>query len=190
MDHNLIFDKLWKEYSKTNPSANTIHNLLKDKGETIVNDHVAFRTFDLPGIDLEAIAAPFIKSGYKESGDYIFEAKRLRAKHYEHKSDPLAPKVFISELITSDFSEIVQSTAKKIAEATLASIKNSDELVFALNPWGKPSYEMYKKLLEESEYAAWLYVWGFRANHFTIFINFLEKFKAIEDLNEYLKSCL
>ena len=46
----------------------------------------------------------------------------------------------------------------------------------------------YKKLLEESEYAAWMYVWGFRANHFTIFINYLEKYTSIESLNQFLKS--
>ena len=32
-----------------------------------------------------------------------------------------------------------------------------------------------------------MYVWGFRANHFTIFINYLEKIDSIESLNTFLK---
>ncbi len=187
MNHNLIFEKLWKEYSETNPSANQIHSLLEKRGEKIVNDHVAFRTYDIPGIDIKALSAPFINAGYVEKGEYFFETKRLRAKHYEHNSDPLAPKVFISELITADFSEFVQSTAREAAEQTLAAINTPDDLIFALVPWGKASFETYSKLLEESEYAAWMYVWGFRANHFTIFINHLDNFDSIESLNTFLK---
>lgn len=187
MDHNLIFEKLWKEYSETNPSANHIHAMLEEHGEKIINDHVAFRTYDIPGIDIKALSGPFIEAGYVEKGEYFFERKRLRAKHYEHSSDSEAPKVFISELITSDFSEIVQTTARKIAEKTLAHIKETGDLIFALTPWGQTSHKTYLKLLEESEYAAWMYVWGFRANHFTIFINFLEKYSSIEILNNKLK---
>jgi hypothetical protein len=43
------------------------------------------------------------------------------------------------------------------------------------------------KVLEESEYAAWMYVYGFRANHFTINVNALSNFKNLEELNTYLK---
>jgi hypothetical protein len=187
MDHKQIFEKLWKEYSETNPGAKQIHAILEGHGEKIINDHVAFRTYDIPGIDIEALSSPFMKAGYVEKGEYFFESKRLKAKHFEHSADPLAPKVFISELISSDFSEVVQRAASLIAGQTLEAVKNTDELIFALTPWGETSYYTYKKLLEESEYAAWMYVWGFRANHFTIFINYLEKFTTIESLNEFLK---
>ena len=36
------------------------------------------------------------------------------------------------------------------------------------------NYEKYIELSEESEYAAWLYVWGFCPNHFTISVNHLD----------------
>ena len=188
MDHNLIFEKLWNDYTALNPSAGTIHQLLNSRGEKIVNDHVAFRTFDIPGIDIEAISTIFKKHGYVEAGKYFFEEKRLRAKHYEHETDELAPKVFISELITADFSETVQSMAREVAAATLASVGSSMELVFAGVPWQAASYKLYSSLLSESEYAAWMYVWGFRANHFTIFVNHLRTIGSIEELNEILKS--
>ena len=50
------------------------------------------------------------------------------------------------------------------------------------------SYEIYEQLREESEYAAWLYVFGYRANHFTVSINHLENFKGIGEVNSFLKS--
>ncbi len=52
---------------------------------------------------------------------------------------------------------------------------------------GEPSYETYTKLREESEYAAWLYVYGFRANHFTVSINSLKKYDTVQKVNQFLK---
>lgn len=187
MEYQKLFKKLWSGYSEMNPSAHTIRHLLEAMGENIVNDHIAFRTYDIPGIDIESLSKVFREAGYAERGSYTFEKKKLRAKHYEHTDDPLAPKVFISELITSEFSSLVRETARMVAESTRENISGINELVFALNPWGPPSYEVYRRLLEESEYAAWVYVYGFRANHFTIFINYLEKFRDIQSLNLYLK---
>ena len=57
MEHNKIFEKFWEEYSATNPSAKRIHKMLDERGETIVNDHVAFRTYDLPGINIDALSS-------------------------------------------------------------------------------------------------------------------------------------
>ena len=188
MEHKSIFSKLWREYSNLNPSVNRIHSLLEAEGENIINDHVAFRTYDIPGINMDSLSQVFLKSGYVPKGDYFFKKKRLRAKHYEHETDELAPKVFISELITSDFSEVVHNTAKMVAEKAKSEINDPDRLIFAGAPWDNSDYETYKKLLSESEYAAWMYIWGFRANHFTIFINHLKNISTIEDLNDLLKS--
>jgi len=33
-----------------------------------------------------------------------------------------------------------------------------------------------------------MYVFGFRANHFTVFVNHLKTLKSIEEINEFLKS--
>ncbi len=49
------------------------------------------------------------------------------------------------------------------------------------------SYEVYRKLLEESEYAAWFYVFGFRANHFTVSVNSLNLYNSLEKVNQLLK---
>ena len=42
-------------------------------------------------------------------------------------------------------------------------------------------------LLEESEYAAWTAAWGYRANHFTVSINYLNNYNTIQSVNETLK---
>ena len=68
----------------------------------------------------------------------------------------------------------------------LQDLPTAENLIYSQNPWIKPSYKNYQQLREESEYAAWMYVFGFRANHFTVFVNFLENFQSLEELNNFL----
>ena len=42
-------------------------------------------------------------------------------------------------------------------------------------------------LREASEYAAWVYSYGYRANHFTISINHLKQYDTIEKVNSFVK---
>lgn len=186
MSYKEVLAKLWIDYSRINPSINKIHTMLQAEGESIVNDHIALRTFDLPAINIEKLSQAFLACGYKEMATYHFEQKKLNAKHFEHESDTMAPKVFISELITDRFSTFLQEKAKEVELKVLDQHVESNELIYLKNPWAPISFETYKILLEESEYAAWLYVYGFRANHFTIFINHLKKYNSIEKLNQFL----
>ncbi|MBE7661133.1 DUF1338 domain-containing protein [Tenacibaculum finnmarkense] len=182
-----IFDKLWKEYSERTPSAQKINDLFKAKGNEIYNDHVAFRTFDDERVNIEVLAAPFLAAGYKECGDYTFEAKKLYAKHYEHKTDKNAPRVFISQLKTKEFSAELQATVKRLIDGLSEEDLNPAELVFKGRLWEQPSFEVYEKLQAETEYAAWLYVNGFCSNHFTVDVNKLDTFKSLQEVNEFLK---
>jgi hypothetical protein len=188
MSYTNIFDRLWKDYILENPSAGKIYNLFRDAGEKVQNDHIAFRTFNDPRMELSVLAQIFIKNGYIEKGEYIFEDKHLFAKHYEHSSDSEAPRVFISQLIIEDFSTFLQKVIKKTINSVNDEIYNSEDIIFKGSLFKNPSFEIYNKLREESEYAAWLYVFGFRANHFTVSINALKKFNTIEKVNEYIKS--
>jgi len=182
-----IFKRLWTDYTTQNPSAKKLYELFTSEGETVLNDHIAFRTFDDPRINVDALARVFLERGYEEKGQYEFEAKHLFAKHFEHKTDKSAPRVFISQLKTKDFSDYLQKTVKSVVDQIPEDKLKSDELIFSGNVWGSPSYETYQKLREESEYAAWVYVYGFRANHFTVSINALEKYDTIEKVNQFLK---
>ena len=47
--------------------------------------------------------------------------------------------------------------------------------------------QTYEKLLEVSEYAAWMAAFGFRPNHFTVNVNALKTFKGLEEVNQFLK---
>lgn len=187
MQKESIFDQLWKIYTDQNPSVQRIHDLFTAGGEQVLNDHIAFRTFNDPRVNIEVLAKPFIKAGYEEKGEYIFEAKKLFAKHYEHKTDAQAPRVFISELKLEEFSDFLQETVKTAIDQIPPEMLQSDDLIFAGNLWGTPSYETYEQLRQESEYAAWLYVYGFCANHFTVSVNGLESLNSVEDVNSFLK---
>lgn len=182
-----IFDALWSEYIRKTPAVKEVYDLFTAEGETVLNDHIAFRTFDGPRVNIEVLAKPFIEAGYVEKGEYHFQAKKLFAKHYEHISDTDAPRVFISQLLTSQFTDFVQETVSSWIDAIPSQDLASDQLIQMGNPWTKPSFDTYEKLRDESEYAAWLYVYGFCANHFTVGINALKKLNNIQLVNQFLK---
>lgn len=188
MKYQQVFDRLWGIYTTQNPSTKKVYDLFVSEGETVINDHIAFRTFRHPSIGIDRLSKVFLDSGYTFMGDYHFESKKLYAKHFEHATDPDAPRVFISELKVEEFSPFLQETVKSWTEAISASALNSDDLIFSGNQSGVPSFEVYEKLRQESEYAAWLYVNGFCANHFTVSVNRLKKFDSIQKVNSFLKS--
>jgi len=188
MNYTEIFNRLWKDYILQNPHVKEVHDLFVKHGEFVVNDHIAFRTFNDSRINLEKLAKPFLKAGYVEKGSYKFDNKYLVAKHYEHYSDELAPRVFISELLIEDFSEKFQETVKNIINNVSDDVLNSEYLIFSGIIFGKPLLSIYNNLRQESEYAAWLYIFGFRANHFTVSVNHLKQFDSIEKVNNLLKN--
>lgn len=187
MLHTAVLEKLWKNYTEVTPSAYKIHDLLESKGDQIENDHIAFRTFDHPKVNIAKMAAIFEQTDYVEKGEYHFEAKKLYAKHFEHATDKSAPKIFISELKTAEFSPKLQAIVKQCVEAIPEENLLAENMVFSGRSWGAISHDTYHELRAESEYAAWLYVYGFRANHFTVFVNRLESMNSLEEMNAFLK---
>ena len=183
-----IFERLWEQYTAENPGAGKIFQLFQDEGERVVNDHVAFRTFDDPRVNIDILAKPFIEAGYKPAGEYYFETKKLRARHYELPGFPESPRVFISELMLDEFSEELQHTIREQLDAIPQELLVSPELIFQGSIFPSISHAMYNSLREESEYAAWMYAFGYRANHFTVSINYLKNFEGIEEVNSFLKS--
>lgn len=188
MKYEKIINTLWDVYTGQNPSVQKVYDLFVSHGEDVVNDHIAFRTFDDKRVDLDVLARVFKENGYVEKGQYQFEQKKLFAKHFEHTEDENAPRVFISQLLTSEFSGYLQETVRQSIGDIPAGKLGSDDLIYSGNLWGAPSFDIYNKLKSESEYAAWLYVYGFCANHFTVSINHLSSFPKIEDVNKLLKS--
>ncbi len=182
-----VFDKLWSDYITQNPSAKQVYDLFIGNGEEVLNDHIAFRTFNDHRVNIDVMAREFINAGYIYKGSYNFEEKKLNARHYEHKEFRDAPRVFISELRTEEFSPFLQETVKNILNNIPGEHIGKGDLIFKGNLWGTPSYEVYNKLRDESEYAAWVYVYGFRANHFTVSINGLKKLTEVEQVNQFIE---
>lgn len=181
-----IFARLWRQYTQDNPTAAKIHRLFTELGEIVVNDHIALRTFDDPRVSIDVLAKPFIQNGYREGGHYDFPVKKLFARHYEHDK-PHMPKVFISELQLDKMTQDLKRTATACIDAIPEKLLTETELLFSGTSWGPLDYPTYKSLLMESEYAAWMYAYGFRANHFTVSVNNLKKFEEVAELNAFLK---
>lgn len=110
----------------------------------MLNDHIAFRTFNDARINTEVLAREFLNVGYEYKGSYYFEQKKLNAKHYEHKDFPDAPRVFISELIVEEFSPFLQETVKGLIDAIPSGLTGKSELVYAGNLWGTPLMKFTK----------------------------------------------
>ncbi|MEW6984552.1 DUF1338 domain-containing protein [Colwelliaceae bacterium 6471] len=180
-----LFDKIWQSYIEVTPSAGKVHQLL-GSGNDVINDHVAYRTFNIEKVNIDKLAAPLIALGYKECGQYTFEAKKLNAKHFEHE-DTTLPKVFISELLVEEFSSETQAIINKIVDAIDEEKVGNAEFLYSGTQW-KISSSEYDILLAESEYAAWVAAWGYRANHFTVSINHLRDYNSIEDVNAAVKN--
>ena len=181
-----FFTKLWQQYSVISPQAVDIHQLFANHGEEIVNDHVAFRTFADSHIGIDILEDEVLALGYKHLDSYQFDVKKLDARCYVHDNSPT--KIFISELRWQSLSESCQVIIQDIIEQaknTLMSplLERSSQglspLLSAGRLWQLPSYADYQTLAAESEYAAWLSVWGLRANHFTIFVNYLKHYPEL-----------
>ncbi|MBL4900651.1 MAG: DUF1338 domain-containing protein [Colwellia sp.] len=180
-----LFDNIWQQYLTVTPSANQIQKLLGN-GNDVINDHIAYRTFNIEKVNLNQLAKHFLSIGYTECGQYNFTAKKLTAKHFEH-SDSTIPKVFISELRVDEFSVEVQTIIHNLVNQLPDNISEQKDFLYSGRPWKICSAD-YKTLLETSEYAAWLAAWGYRANHFTVSINHLDAFDSIIDVNNTLKN--
>ncbi|TWT47914.1 hypothetical protein KOR42_41120 [Thalassoglobus neptunius] len=180
-----LFDKLWISFCEMNPQSSAIVEMLTKRGERVVNDHVAFRTFNDPRVSIDVLAKPFVESGYAAKGEYQFPQKKLFARHYEHPL-PERPKVFISELLLEEMSPQLQSTVQELLSEGEELISKAPELCLLGRPWTVTS-QQYTALSEESEYAGWLSAYGYCANHFTVLVNALAHIDSLEELNSLLK---
>ena len=188
MDNTIesLLTAMWVDYLQLAPDAQSIYDLFAaDNDGEVINDHIALRTFNLPRVNLNVIARPFLEHGYVDGDEYEFPARKLYARHFQHP-DPALPKVFISELLVEQLSDKAQEIINN-----LVSQINSDQITHPCfccsgRPWDI-SISEYETLLEESEYAAWVAALGYRANHFTVSINHLKSLDDIHQLNSKLQ---
>ena len=173
---------IWDAYEEITPSAELIRKVLNLDNYEFFNDHMAYRSIQSDGVGIKELAKPFQEHGWKIKDSYNFKEKKLKAIHLEHTKKPHLPKVFISEIILSYFTDELQS----VMQSCSAEVKKSGNLLSHGRSWDI-NKKTYDALLQESEYAAWLYLHGYRVNHFTIRVNDLENHNMntlIDLLNE------
>ena len=206
-----LFDELWDVYRGRVAYVQTYEQLVRSRGATFVNDHIAFRTFaaQQPLTGIASLSRLFEVLGYRAAGVYHFEDKHLNATHYQH-SNPRFPKIFISELRTWELGAAAATILKytrrhrpAMEQALLAELcswqgedggRRQDLLQvvrrqFLELPWPVPERRDVEELHRVSQYAAWVLVHGYNVNHFTSLVNShgVDSLNDLDKTNEALR---
>lgn len=194
-----LLTKLWAMYLERVSYAREYQQLVIKKGGSVVNDHIAFRTFNThTGEQPEGIRAiRHIISclEYVPVEKYDFKKKKLKAVHFEHP-DSMFPKLFVSQLEVDQLPEWAQQVIKNTVKDTpyllsdqsiglLSTLKAKGELPrmagdalvidlaqYFRRPWSIPQKDDVLKINDISQYAAWVLLHGNAVNHFTAFVNY------------------
>jgi len=179
------FEALWDDYSAMAPRVSAIKSRLEDRRESVLNDHIAFRTFDLDPVSLKNLGPVIESLGYRPFGTYRFEAKKVRAVAYV-SSEPNAPRIFLSELETAAFDDEIQELIRDLV-GQAKGLPVGPEVFLSGRPWSLTT-ATYRRLAEVSEYAAWVAALGLRPNHFTVNVNALSTFEGLPDLLDFVEA--
>jgi hypothetical protein len=180
-----LLGALWRDYLASTPQAGRIHRLLADRGEIVRNDHVALRTYGVPGLGIAALARPFEALGWQARERYRFDDKKLVACYWQHP-DRALPKIFISELVVEEVAAGTQQIIQRLVAQLPRGFADRADLPWAGRPWRLRRAE-HQSLLVASEYAAWVAAFGLRVNHFTVDVNALTTFPDLAALCAFLR---
>jgi hypothetical protein len=179
-----FLSQAWTRYIRLTPDAAVIHRLFENRGERIINDHVAFRTFDVPGLGRLELGRIFEEWGWQRCADDLeFPEKKLKASYWL-PPEPGLPKVFISELELGKCSRELGDWVRSFARPP----KELNAGYFLEPSWDPVSFSDYERFYSESEYAAWTAAFGVQVNHFTVLVNELKTFKSVQEVNTFLTS--
>ncbi len=196
MDQTIILarllEALWTQYKTRVSYADEYEKMVEARGGKVLNDHIAFRTFNAKTgqpAGVEALARIFTALGYERKDTYPFEDKHLTAWHYEHTKNPNNPKIFISQLecdrlsppVAKMITDSIKDAPDLLSPDDLENLKspnesNAENLVknlarFFSRPWAPPKRSIIAPINKESQYAAWTLLHGNAVNHFTAYIN-------------------
>ncbi|MFW5973575.1 MAG: DUF1338 domain-containing protein [Bacteroidota bacterium] len=195
-----VLDGLMRRYKERVPDVQKIidamieENLIRT-ADDIQNDHIAFRTMGVPQLGIASLERIFLHYGYKRRDRYDFPAKKLNA-HWYSPPEPEYPRIFISELRVPELSDeaqrIILSYTNEVKEDPVNRLDLDDASAvddfLHTGLWRLPTYDDYRRLAEESEYAAWVIYNRYYLNHFTISVHTLPKgFNTIPEFNQFLE---
>ena len=194
-----VLDGLMSRYQERVPDVLKISNALIENKvikaqKDIENDHIAFRTMGVKNLGIASFEKIFLHYGYTKEDAYFFEKKKLNAHWYKPPNDKY-PRIFISELMVDVFPEEIQEIIESYTNEVTSdpvdglNLDNADEVDTFLHSalWRVPTIEDYNKLMEISEYAAWVIYNRYYLNHYTITVNSLAKgYNTLEEFNAFL----
>jgi hypothetical protein len=190
-----VLDGLLRTYMERVPDAKRVAKLIIARGDSILNDHIAFRS-----IDIRSILTIFLHLGYAVQMDattnkpFNFEQKKLTAVWLKHPN-PQAPRVFVSQFRFADGSQALQDIVSKyigVWEDPIHTLdlNNPDDIHTYLHTaqWPTPTYADYTALQQESEYVAWVLYNKYYLNHFTLTVHALKSFGFASELVSTLQA--
>jgi len=174
------------------PQAQKIHKLFNEQGEVLKNDHVAFRTFNHKKLDIQVFEENLYKHyQYKPIDSYDIPDKNLKAKHFEHITDPEEhPLIFVSEFDINTLNHGNQDTIHHMIDSIDASYDPVQDEKFLIRGriWDAVTMDEYDDLSMQSQYASWVAVFGYIPNHFTVSVNYLHKYSTLKQVNQFIES--
>ncbi len=198
---DLILAGLMRRYRQRVPDVGRILGRMCDKGlvaseDHIENDHIAFRTMGVPQLGIASFEKIFLHCGYERRDRYHFARKKLDAFWYAPPEDHY-PRIFISELRVSDLTDEAQQTIRSYTDEVSSDpvdaldLDSGEQVDGFLHRalWRRPTWADYRRLSEESEYAAWVIYNRYYLNHFTISVhNLPAPYNTVDTFNEFLEA--
>ncbi len=198
---DVVLSGLMSRYSERVPDVRRVIDGMVQQGiiespEQIENDHIAFRTLGVRYLGIQSLERIFAYYGYQRRDAYHFASKKLDAYWYS-PPEPRYPRIFISQLRVDDLSsqaaEIIRRYTDQVKADPVSKLEFDDGQSvdqFLHQPlWTLPTWADYSRLLEESEYAAWVIYNRYYLNHFTISVhNLPAPWNTIEHFNQFVES--
>jgi hypothetical protein len=147
-----MLEELWERYAAHVPYARTFVQLA---GGEFRNDHVAFRS-----LSMEPMVSAFQGLGWKLADAYDLPDVHLNAVYLRKQGEP---RVFVSELRTGELSE----RARRILSQLPPDPPFDGSADWFRGPGLTPREEELLELERETQYGAWLLLFGREVNHFT-----------------------
>jgi len=181
-----LLESLWADHAAVAPQVARIHQLLRERGEVVRRDHIALRSFDLPGVDIDALDRAFVAGGYEAAQSYELPERNLIAYAYEHPDGRGRPRLLISALLIDELSREAQSLIRDLVGHLEPGAAAHPSFAVSGRRWPL-SAATYQQLRAESAYAAWVAAFGFRAHHFAVDATELRTLDGLAGLGRFLE---
>ncbi|WP_020600179.1 DUF1338 domain-containing protein [Spirosoma panaciterrae] len=191
-----VLGGLMRRYSERVPDVQKVIDAMIDEGiigaaSEIENDHIAFRTMGVPNLGIASFEKIFLHYGYEKRDEFNFTGKKLTA-YWFSPPEPHYPRIFVSELRVHELSDEARQIIHRYTDTVTSDPVDSLDLddaaavdQFLHQPlWTTPTLADYQRLLDESEYAAWVIFNRYYLNHFTISVHNLKP--GYNTIDEYV----